>query len=153
MSIGGRTGGKHWTAAQVQAREAAAGQARRATRVSLKAPQWVKDNPVVLAVWKDVVKKLRGIELLDNIDAELLALYCDAIVHYRDCTRRLGMPVHTEDDEKPAPVDDLIKATQAWARIVATFADKLGLTPGGRARLAKKKAEQIVDEFADKFGG
>jgi P27 family predicted phage terminase small subunit len=113
----------------------------------------VKENPAVLEVWKDIVKKMRGIELLDNIDSELLALYCDAIVHYRDCTKRLGLPVHAEDDEKPAPVDDLIKATQAWARIVATFADKLGLTPGGRARLAKKKAEKIVDPFADSFGG
>jgi P27 family predicted phage terminase small subunit len=134
----------------VEAREAAAGKTKRERRVTLKPPAWLGAD--ALAVWKDIKKKLRGIELLDNLDAELLAIYCDAIVHYRESTKLLGgRPVN--DKGEPVFDEDLIKATQAWARIITMYADKLGLTPGGRARLAKKKADQQIDEFAEKFGG
>lgn len=153
LSVRGRTGGKHWTVAEVESRQAAQEMAQRKSRVRLKPPAWLAENPEAMATWKEIVRKLKGIELLDNLDSELLAIYCDAIVQYRSCTKRLAMPQHREDDLPPAPIDDLIKATQAWSRIVATYADKLGLTPGGRARLAKKKAERIVDPFADSFGG
>lgn len=153
LSIRGRTGGKHWTAAEVESRQAAQEQAQRKSRVRLKPPSWLVANDEALVTWKEIVRKLRGIDLLDNLDTELLAIYCDAIVQYRKCTQRLAMPQHSEDGLPPAPIDDLIKATQAWSRIVATYADKLGLTPGGRARLAKRKTEKIVDPFAESFGG
>lgn len=153
LSVRGRTGGKHWTAAEVQARQVAQEQGKRERRITLKPPAWLKENEEAMATWKEITRKLRGIELLDNLDTELLAVYCDAIVKYRECSKRLAMPVHREDDLPPAPIDDTIKATQAWARIVATYADKLGLTPGGRARLAKRKAEKIIDPFAESFGG
>jgi P27 family predicted phage terminase small subunit len=149
MSIGGQAGGKHWTAAEVESRAEAAQQARRPKQVRLKPPAWMSED--ALKVWKDIVRKLKGIELLDNLDSELLAIYCDAIVNYRICSTRLSAPL--EPDQPRVPMDDLVKAMQAWARIVTTYADKLGLTPGGRARLAKRKAEKIVDAFADTFGG
>ena len=62
------------------------------------------------------------------------------------------MPAISEDGVR-APIDDLIKAMQAWSRIIVSYAEKLGLTPGGRARLAKRKAEKMLDPFAESFGG
>lgn len=151
ITVRGRAGGKHWTAAETAARQVGQEAAQRKNRVRLKPPVWLSED--AMAVWKEIVKKLRGIELLDNLDAELLAVYCDAIVHYRECSARLSQPARGEDGEPPAPIDDLIKAMQAWARIVVSYAEKLGLTPGGRARLAKKKAEKILDPFSESFGG
>ena len=150
MTPGGRDGGKHWTKAEIDSRQAAAGQAKRPRRVNLKPPEWLSDD--ALKVWKDIKKKLVGIDLLDNLDTELLAIYCDAIVHYRDSTKMLAKGAFNEDGE-PVFQEDLMKATQAWARIITAYADKLGLTPGGRARLAKRKAEKTIDEFAEAFGG
>lgn len=151
LAVGAKSGGKHWTAAEVESRQAAQEMAQRKSRVRLKPPSWLSAD--ALAVWKEIVRKLKGIELLDNLDTELLAVYCDAIVHYRECAARMSMPVHREDGEPPTPIDDLIKAMQAWSRIIVSYAEKLGLTPGGRARLAKRKAEKIMDPFADSFGG
>lgn len=151
MAIGAKGSGKHWTAAEVAARADAQEQARRKKRVSLRPPAWLSEEALV--VWKEIVRKLKGIELLDNLDTELLAVYCDAIVHYRECAVRMSMPVYREDDGAPPPIDDLIKAMQAWSRIIVSYAEKLGLTPGGRARLAKRKAEKVLDPFADSFGG
>lgn len=152
MSPGGRSGGKHWTKDEVESRQAAADQAQRQKRITLKPPEWLTENEDALKVWKDLKKKLQGIELLDNLDTELLAMYCDGIVHYRNVTKMLTEDVVNDAGEMVFQ-DELMKSAQAWARITMAFAEKLGLTPGGRARLAKKKAEKVVDEFADKFGG
>lgn len=151
ISVRGRAGGKHWTAAETAARQAGQEAAQRKSRVRLIPPSWLSAE--ALDVWKGIVRKLKGIELLDNLDTELLAVYCDAIVHYRECAAMMSMPVHRDDGEPPTPIDDLIKAMQAWSRIIVSYAEKLGLTPGGRARLAKRKAEKILDPFADSFGG
>jgi P27 family predicted phage terminase small subunit len=149
MSIGGRDGGKHLTRAELESRQAAeSGHTRR--RVLLKPPDWLKESEDAMKVWKSILKKLKGIELLDDLDSELLAIYCDALVNYRLCSR--GMKLVGEDGEMLAN-DERMKTTQAWARIVTSYADKLGLTPGGRARLAKRKAEQVFDPFATEFGG
>lgn len=152
LSIGGAAGGKHWTQSEVESRQAAGELAKRQKRVTLKPPVWLTESPAALLVWKDLVKKLKGIELLDNLDTHLLAVYCDAIVQYRECSRRMSHPQPNADGEL-APIDDLVKATQGWARIITTYAEKLGLTPGGRARLAKRKADRIIDPFAESFGG
>lgn len=144
MTVRGKNGGKHWTRAEVEAREAAAAQGKRERRVTLKPPAWLGED--ALRVWREIRRKLEGIELLDNLDTELLAIYCDAIVHYRESAQVMACPPEGMD------INDAIKTTQAWARIVSTYADKLGLTPGGRARLAKRKAEKTVDAFEEAFG-
>jgi len=150
LSPGGRAGGKHWTKAEVESRQNAADESARNRRVTLRPPAWLEGES--LKVWKDIKKKLVGIELLDNLDTELLAIYCDAIVHYRDATKLIRAGAVNEAGEQVFN-EELMKSCQAWARIVTAYAEKLGLTPGGRARLAKKKAEKVIDEFGDRFGG
>ena len=99
-----------------------------------------KDNKNALAEWDQIMKDVKDIDLLDNLDAQILAVYCDALVQYRLVTVR-----------SPKSTDD-IKELQAWARIISTYADKLGFTPGARARLVKKRAdEKKKDKFGSKF--
>jgi len=141
MSPGGKAGGKHWTKAEVEARKAAAESMRRKSRVTLVAPTWLSKE--ARTVWRQVKERLKGIDLLDNLDTELLAVYCDAYVQYRNASKMLA--------KQGDPDPDKVKELQAWARIMATYADKLGLTPGGRARLAKRKTEKRADKFADVF--
>jgi phage terminase small subunit len=91
------------------------------------------------AVWKTTVARLKGIELLDALDTDLLAMYCDIVAKYR----ALSTEAVTTDD---------IKSLQAWARLAQSYADKLGLSPAGRARLAKRKAEEKPpSEFEEEF--
>jgi P27 family predicted phage terminase small subunit len=151
MSPGGRDGGKHWTKAEIESRAEAQKESVRRKRITLKPPDWLSDE--ALKVWKDLKKKLKDIELLDNLDTEMLAIYCDAIVHYRETIALLNYDRVVTKDGRPVFREDIEKAAQSWARIIANYADKLGLSPAGRARLAKKKAEKVVDEFEDKFGG
>lgn len=141
MSVGGSAGGKHWTRAEVEARQAAEAGARRMS-VNLRVPEWLGEE--ARKVWRSIVRKLDGIELLDNLDADMLAIYCDAMVHYRQASKVIGMP------DRDNPEED-VKAAQSWARIVSAYAEKLGLSPNARARLAKKKVEKPVDGFGSEF--
>ena len=129
MDIGKKGGGKHWTAAQLEARQAAAEGMKRDGRVSLRCPDWLNDD--AQKVWRKVVKQARGIDLYDHLDTDALAIYCDSTVKYRDLSRG-------------EQTDDNIKALQSWARIIATYADKLGLTPQSRARLIKRRADELL---------
>lgn len=140
MTVGSSGSGKHWTKSEVESRQAAAENFRRGgKRVVLRAPAWLNDPARI--VWKNTVKRLRGLELLDTLDTDLLAMYCDAVAKYQKVS------------EAPEMDSDAIKALQAWSRLVLAYAEKLGLSPGGRARLAKKKAEKKADDFADAFDG
>ncbi len=139
MSVGGAQGGKHWTAAEVEARQTAEETLKRRKRPTLKPPTWLSEE--ALAVWKDLKKKLRDVEMLDNLDAELMGMYCDVLAKYQTAARNLDISD-----------TDAVKASQAWARLVLAYSEKLGLSPGARARLAKRKAEKVLDEFEQEFG-
>lgn len=138
MSVGGKNGGKHWTAAEVEARQAASDGVKRKGKVALRAPVWL--GPDALKVWRRMLRQVEGLDLLDNLDENVLAIYCDAVVKYREASKKMGEATLTDDD---------IKAVQAWARLVAAYADKLGFTPAARARLVKKKADETLDNFSE----
>lgn len=137
MGIGKKEGGKHWTAEEVAARESAAEGMKRDNPVRMRVPDWLSDE--ARKVWYTVVRRSKGLDLYDTLDTESLAVYCDAVIKYRDLSR------------VREPSFDTIKAYQAQARIIAQYADKLGLTPQSRARLVKKRADEILDEFGDEF--
>ena len=146
LSVGGKAGGKHWTRAEVESRKRAADGMQRKTRVTLRMPNWL--SPEAQAVWKRVRRQTAGLDLLDNLDVEMLAVYCDAVANYQIVTSGL---VIRDDEGLPAASAEAIKAAQAWARIVAAYADKLGFTPAARARLVKRKADEIQDDFGEEF--
>jgi phage terminase small subunit len=135
MEVGKKGGGKHWTAAQVEARQQAAESLTRKRPVRLFAPDWLNDEAKKL--WRDILKKSREMELFDFLDVETLAVYCDSVVKYRELSRG------KEQTEETA------KAMQSWARIIQTYADKLGLTPQSRARLVKRRADELLGQQDD----
>ena len=141
MEIGQKGGGKHWTAAEVSARQEAAGKLKRKVPVKLKPPDWL--SPEARRVWMRKLKEVAGLnataELLDVLDTEMLAVYCNAYVQYREAASR-----------KPKSMDD-IKELQVWSRIIASYADKLGFNPSARVRLVKKRADEHHDKFGKKF--
>jgi phage terminase small subunit len=129
MKVGLDGEGRHWTQAEVEARREAADSLQRKSKTVLRCPAWLMtdDKKEARAVWNRVKRQAADFDLLDELDADMLGIYCDAVVKYQTT----GM--------------------QSWARIVAQYADRLGLTPAARVRLAQKRAAEIVDEFGDTF--
>lgn len=142
MQVGKKGKGKHWTKAQIDARQAAADQIKRESPSKLMPPEWLSAD--ALAIWKRKLVEVEGLKsseaLLDDLDAEMLAVYCDAYVQYQNAARI-----------KRKSTDD-VKELQAWSRIISSYADKLGFTPSARARLVKKIADnKNTDPFGANF--
>lgn len=129
-------GGKHWTKAQIEARKQAEEKVKRQTPKSINAPTSLsKDGKIV---WDRVMKSVEGIELFDNMDTEMLEAYCETVAMMREMKK------------KKMSLDEL-KAYQAFGRMLKSYADSLGLSPASRARLVKKKADEIEDLFGKEF--
>ena len=132
-------GAKHWTRAQLDAREKAAAQAKRKKPKSINAPKSLSKEG--LKIWNRVMASVKGIDLLDNMDTELLEAYCETVAKARELSSRPNDKMSTDD----------VKAYQAYIRLQKSLANELGLSPASRARLVKKKADQIEDEFGKQF--
>ena len=137
MEVGKKGRGKHWTAAEVAAREEAAESLKRKDDQTLKPPIWLGQE--AKQIWARKLKETAGVDLLDVLDGECLAVYCDSFVKYRKISKKSRLKV---DDHK---------ALQAYMRIIAQYADKLGFTPAARARLIKKRAEKHNDPFGNEY--
>lgn len=137
MEVGKKGRGKHWTQAEVDARQQAAETLKRKDGKTLIPPEWL--GAEAKEIWARKLAETAGVDLLDVLDGECLAVYCDSVVKYRKISQKRSLKV---DDHK---------AMQAYMRIIAQYAEKLGFTPAARARLIKKRAEKPNDPFGDDY--
>jgi P27 family predicted phage terminase small subunit len=159
MGVGKKNGGKHWTQKEVAARAAAANTMKR-RRVKLCPPDWLMLDSDAADVWKRTIKRLKGFELMDDLDSDTLAVYCQSVSGFEKLVKNpIPMPERTGDPmidwERTMTYHSAVsrrdEEMRKWSRIIVAYAEKLGLTPNGRARLAKKKAENKGDPNADLF--
>ena len=142
MKVGKKGGGKHWTEKEVEARHAAAAEFERKDGTKIAPPDWLGGEG--LDLWKKKITEIAGLgagtELLDPVDSEVLALYCEAVILYRHISRKKRLKV---DDHK---------LMQTYMLRIQGFSERLGFTPGARARLVKKRAEgKEPDHFGEMF--
>ena len=178
---------KHLSDAELKARQEAEQQTMpdRGGNIKLKKPRLIAKNKTANSYWNQIVKRMDGLAILDDLDSEMLAGYCSMLAR-RDQTilltnqlmQQLGVQGALEADVKKAPAkmsdaewedsgrtnprmtpDELIEAVskldtltgklQSLERNLLQYADKLGLTPTGRVRLAQKRAEQASGKAAE----
>lgn len=150
MQIGKKGGGKHWTKKQVESRADAAAKITRKKKATLKMPTWLDDE--AKAVWKKTIKNMKGFEILDKVDEDALATYCDAVARHKDLSEMVGTKGYTIHNAAGSLVEaPWVKSQLSYARLIMQYADKLGLNANSRARLAKKIADEETDPNADLF--
>lgn len=180
---------KHLTKAEREARLQAEDEVLpRRLRPKLKKPAFISGNKRANAYWNQILKRMEGLALLDDLDSEMLAGYCsmlarrdETILLAEDLMKRMGVSeavdtkkarkkqVSAMTDEEweasaaaPTPLlepDELIEAMgklnvlngklQALDRTLLQYAEKLGLTPSGRVRLAQQRAKAAADPEPD----
>ena len=151
MQVGHKGDGKHWTKDEVEKREQAARSLKRKSKVKLKMPAWLCDE--AKKVWRKTIKEMAEFEVLDNVDAEALAVYCDAVYHYQEANDKIHRDGYTVMGAGGTEVvSPYVRAAQSYARIILQYSDKLGLNANARARLAKKRADAPEDPHASMFG-
>lgn len=178
---------RHMTQAELGARRQAEEEVMpRRQRPRLKKPGFIAGNKAANAYWNQILKRMEGLALLDDLDSEMLAGYCSMLARrdqtilltgqlmdrlgvagaVRDGQARKKKPIAMTDDEweasgaPPAMTpDELIEAVskldtltgklQALERNLLQYAEKLGLTPSGRVRLAQKRAQTAAEPEPD----
>ena len=113
--------------------------------------------------WKKVLERMRGLVILDDLDSDALGVYCVMMARYETQCKLLSQVFkqlkEAADDpetvaEAVSKLDTVNGKMQSLERNILQYAEKLGLTPSGRIRLAQKRAEQaaVKDPDGDLFG-
>ncbi|MPN42141.1 hypothetical protein SDC9_189697 [bioreactor metagenome] len=106
---------------------------------------------------------MEGLSILDDLDSEMLAGYCSMLARrdqWISLSNQLMNTLAGQKDAKPenileavSKLDSVTAKLQTLERNLLTYADKLGLTPTGRVRLAQKRAEAAAtDPDSDLYG-
>ena len=128
-----------------------------------KPPKSLASDTVAKRYWETTLQRMEGLSILDDLDTDTLAVYCSTLSR-RDALNRLcGQLMRDSRKEKASAEDQLVKVSDLdtlLAKVlrheaqILQFADKLGLTPTGRVRLARKRAEAAMEAgiVSDLFG-
>ena len=135
---------KHLTKAEIDARgaqEAAAMPSRMPRK-----PKLILKDKAAGKHWSRILRDLDGLEIIDILDTDALAIYC-AMLARRDDLQAKYLQVREQFGSSPdnATLRAMISLSgelQAIERNLLAYASKLGLTPESRVRLAKRMAEQ-----------
>ena len=145
---------KHLTKNEIAARTSA--EADVLPHRKIKKPSRISKDSGAKRYWASILKDMEGVSILDTLDANTLAIYCEK------CARRDEMQAYYQklreqyaEDPDNATIRLMIKLDseiKGSEDAILTYASKLGLTPESRNRLAKRLAEQEdEDPDADLF--
>ena len=106
--------------------------------------------------WKNIISRMDGYAILDDLDSDTLGIYCSMLSRYETLSKdmqstRRKLAKVTDD----ADVLEILLGKLDSINSKLQYADKLGLTPSGRVRLAQKRAEKLaaqIDPDGDLFG-
>ena len=144
---------RHMTNEEREARLEAEQSIRR-DEVTLTCPAFVSDA-AAKKFWAQTVERMEG--------SEVLGLYCVQLSRRNELERLRKSAVrayHKAVKAGDENASDFLDQAASLAKTIATlerqilqYADKLGLTPSGRFRIARRRAEnQIADPDEDLFG-
>ena len=155
---------KHLTQEEREVRTAAEEEfiPRRAEVVLIMPPDM---SSKAKAYWKSILQRFEdsGTILLDDLDSETFGLYCNLLAR-RDkldsvCNqlmRKLSKAKDSAEEnlEVIEKLDGVMTKLTKMETLILQYAEKLGMTPSGRIRLAQKKAAKIAADLDtdDLFG-
>ena len=124
--------------------------------INLQKPKWLSKNKGG-SYWDSILQRMEGTAILDDLDSEMLAIYCSMLAE-RDALQKdlnRARVKHNGEDLDMDLILSLGKQLNAKDSKIRDFANDLGCTPSGRIRLATKRAAQAAestDPNGDLFG-
>lgn len=133
----------------------------RGREAKLVKPAIMTKNAAANRYWKSVLDRMDGLVILDDLDSDALGVYCVMMARYEQQCRLLSDISKALKDAKDdaqavadgaAKLDSISGKMQSLERNILQYAEKLGLTPSGRVRLAQKRAAAAAERRADPDG-
>lgn len=154
---------RHMTREEREEREKAESEVipDRGGEVRLEKPALMTKNAAAGRYWKKVLARMEGLVILDDLDSDALGVYCVMMARYEGLCgtlRAVGKKLKENADDPEAALkaleelDGLNGKMQSLERNILQYAEKLGLTPSGRVRLAQKRAQAAAEARADPDG-
>ena len=127
----------------------------------MEKPAIMTKNAAAGRYWRKVLERMDGLFILDDLDSDALGVYCVMMARYETQCRLLSLAARQLKDAKDNPqaiadavakLDAVSGKMQSLERNILQYAEKLGLTPSGRVRLAQKRAQAAAEARADPDG-
>ena len=127
----------------------------------MEKPAIMTKNAAAGRYWKKVLDRMDGLVILDDLDSDALGVYCVMMARYETQCRLLASASKALKDAESDPeavadavtkLDTVSGKMQSLERNILQYAEKLGLTPSGRVRLAQKRAQAAADARSDPDG-
>ena len=144
---------KHLTQAETEARlEAESSVNPRRQEVALEQPSWLTGRGK--KYWNSILTRMQGTAILDDLDAEMLAIYCAQLAERDALQADLRRARVKKKGEEPSLelILSITKQLNAKDAKIRDFASELGCTPSGRVRLAAKRSSAAEAPPADPNG-
>lgn len=139
---------KNLTKEEIEARSKAEASCLPA-RPKLKAPPVITRDKAAKRYWDLTLKRAADVDLLDLLDTDVLASYCAMLSRRDDLQAAYQL---WKDEGSPGEIDFYTKLNNVEKNILS-YAEKLGLTPSGRVRLARQRAEANLAGGLDEMFG
>lgn len=118
-------------------------------------PDWLIDE-VAVKEWKRIVKELRKINLVGNLDRNNLGGYCNAFANYVKATSILkDQTFYVERETRTGVIvvkNPMVDIQRNYADEMRRFASLCGLTIDARLKAAAIKTDKTQEEITRKFG-
>ncbi len=120
-----------------------------------KSPPWLI-NAVAKNEWKRIVKELKEINVVGNLDISNLGGYCNAYANYVEATKILKKQSFCIDrDTRTGTItvkNPMIDVQTVYASEMRKFASLCGMTIDSRLKAAVVKTEKTEEMIESKFG-
>ena len=133
----------------------------RGRESKLEKPAIMTKNAAAGRYWRKVLERMEGLVILDDLDSDALGVYCVMLARYEQQCKVLAQVTKALKNagENPEAASDAVAKLdavsgkmQSLERNILQYAEKLGLTPSGRVRLAQKRAQAAAEARADPDG-
>lgn len=119
-------------------------------------PEWLI-NDIAIKEYKRVVKELKKIEIVGNLDKNNIGAYCNAFANYIKVTETLAQQSFYIDRETRTGIivvkNPLVDIQTNYANEMRRFGSQCGLNIDSRLKAAAVHTTKTEKELERKFGG
>ena len=116
----------------------------------LTPPLWLT-NEIAVKEYKRLVKAMKNMEMLGDLDANNLAGYCNAFANYLQASQQIDTLV-VSDDKGGIHEHPLIAVQLKYAKEMRDFGRLCGLSIDSRLKFAAVRLDELSDNISDEFG-
>ena len=132
---------KHLTKQEIKDRTRIEGKLK-IDREGLTVPGWLQDDLIAHNEFVRVVNEVDKIDILDNLDLSILAMYCKAYSSYVECTEIVDRTGYTVNTKSGKTISPYVTAQNKYAEQILKCSSKLGLSTTDRLKLVVPQTDE-----------